>query len=173
MCIMEVFVKDMDLHKFSGKFPEAAGVAHEMLPLLPAGYDHYLVDYIVMDCVPGAGTCRDTRWHVDGDPRKDNRYALWVSGPNRTLFLADPFDLPELPEGREDQNILLEETLAGRRAMEVPDGTPFLYDSRTPHRGVVCEKSGRRVFLRLMATNYIKPKNMVRRGQDVPFQPAV
>lgn len=169
---MEVFVKDMELHKFSGKFPEAGRVAHEMSLMLPRGYAHYLVDYIVMYCVPGEGTCRDTRWHVDGDPRKDNRYALWVSGPNRTLFLADPLELPELPEGREEQNRLLEETLAGRRSVEVPEETVFLYDSRTPHRGVLCEQPGRRAFLRLMATNYIRPKNIIRRGQDVPFRPA-
>lgn len=170
---MEVFVKDMELHKFSGKFPEMASVAREMSEMLPEGHARLLVDYIVMDCEPGMSTCRDTRWHVDGDPAKDNAYALWVSGPNRTLFLADPFELPELPSDREEQNRLLEETLAGRKSVEVPEETPFLYDSRTPHRGVVCEKSGRRVFLRLMATNYIKPKNMVWRGQDVPFRPAV
>lgn len=170
---MEIFVKDMELHKFSRKFPEMAGVAHEMRSRLPEGYSHYLVDYVVMDCEPGMDTCRDTRWHVDGDPRRDNRYALWVSGPNRTLFPAEPVELPELPEGREEQNRLLEEMMAGRDYLRIPDGEAVLYDSRTPHRGVACDETGRRVFLRLMATNYIKPKNMVRRGNEVPFRSGV
>lgn len=169
---MEIFVKDMELHKFSRKFPEMAGVAREMAARLPEGYKNYLVDYNVIDCEPGLGTCRDTRWHVDGDPRRDNRYALWVSGPNRTEFLARPFDLPELPEGRESQNVMLEDLLKNEDSLRIPDGEAVLYDSRTPHRGVVCEQHGRRVFLRIMATNYIVPKNIVKRGKDVPFRPA-
>lgn len=170
---MEIFVKDMELGRFVRKFPEWESLAGEMRAMLPDGYGNYLVDLVVMDCEPGKNTCRDTRWHVDGDPRKDNRYALWVSGPNRTEFLAEPFDLPELPENREEQNVLLEGMLAGRDSLRIPDGEAILYDSRTPHRGVVCEEWGQRRFLRLMATNYIKPKNIVRRGQDVPFRSAV
>lgn len=169
---MEVFVKDMELGKFVRKFPEWESLASEMRSMLPER-QNYLVDLVVMDCEPGVNTCRDTRWHVDGDSRKDNRYALWVSGPNRTEFLAEPFDLPELPEAREEQNRLLEELLADKVPLRIPDGEAIVYDSRTPHRGVVCEEWGRRVFLRLMATNYIKPKNIVRRGKNVPFRPAV
>lgn len=170
---MEIFVKDMELHKFSRKFPEMAGVVREMFEMLPEGYKSYLVDYNVIDCEPGMATCRDTRWHVDGDPRRDNRYALWVSGPNRTLFPAEPMELADLPEGREEQNRMLEALLEGKDSLRIPDGKAVLYDSRTPHRGVVCEEYGRRVFLRLMATNYIVTKNIVRRGEDVPFRPAV
>lgn len=170
---MEVFVKDMELRKFLRRFPEMGATADMMRAGLPDGYSHYLVDFVVMDCEPGMKTCRDTRWHVDGDPRKDNRYAIWASGPNRTEFLSEPFDLPELPEEREEQNRLLEETLSSRSVREIPDGEHILYDSRTPHRGVVCRESGRRVFLRLMATNYIKPKNIVRREDEVPFRSGV
>jgi len=170
---MEVFVKDMELGRFLRKFPEWERVTGGMRARLPDGYEHYLVDFIVMDCEPGQGTCRDTRWHVDGDPKKDNKYALWVSGPNRTEFLAEPLELPDLPDGREEQNRVLEELLRGRVPLRIPDSEEMLYDSRTPHRGVVCDEAGRRTFLRLMATNYIKPKNIVKRGKDVPFRPAV
>lgn len=170
---MEVFVKDMELGKFVRKFPEWEPLAAEMRAMLPDGYQNYLVDLVVMDCEPGVNTCRDTRWHVDGDPNKDNKYALWVSGPNRTEFLAEPFDLPELPENREEQNRLLEGLLAGRDSLRIPDGEAILYDSRTPHRGVVCDEWGQRRFLRLMATNYIKPKNILRRGENVPFRSGV
>lgn len=170
---MEVFVKDMEIGRFLGKFPELGALASIMRDALPAGYRNYLVDLVVMDCEPGMGTCRDTRWHVDGDPRRDNRYALWVSGPNRTEFLRDPFEIPELPESREEQNRVLEGILRGRVPLRIPDGQVMVYDSRTPHRGVVCDEAGRRTFLRVMATNYVKPKNIARRGQDVPFRPAV
>lgn len=170
---MEFFVKDMEFGRFVRKFPEWGGVAHEMRAMLPDGHSHYLVDLVIMDCVPGMKTCRDTRWHVDGDPNKDNRYVLWVDGPNRTEFLADPFELPDLPAGREEQNVLLEGMLRDRVPLRIPERRAVSYDSRTPHRGVVCDAAGRRSFLRLMATNYIVPKNIVRRGKDVPFRPAV
>lgn len=170
---MEIFVKDMELGRFVRKFPEWYSLVAEMRLMLPEGYTNYLVDLVVMDCEPGSNTCRDTRWHVDGDPKRDNKYALWVSGPNRTMFLAEPFDLPGLPEGREEQNELLEELLADKDSLRIPDGEVMLYDSRTPHRGVVCDERGQRRFLRLMATNYIKPKNIVRRGENVPFQSGV
>jgi hypothetical protein len=170
---MEVFVKDMGLHKFCAKFPEVEGDARRMREMLPDGYDSYLVDYIVMDCEPGMKTCRDTRWHLDGDHRGDNRYALMVTGPNRTEFLEEVFDFGELPDGREIQNAILEERLAGRKARQVADGEIVLYDSRTPHRGVACIQGGRRAFLRLLATNQVRAKNIVRRGEDVPFRSAV
>jgi hypothetical protein len=169
---MEIFVKDMALGHFLRKFPELSETLGSMRARLPEGYRAYLVDYVVMDCVPGTGTCRDTRWHVDGDPRRDNLYVLRVEGPNRTEFLLDPVELPELPEGREEQNRLLEDLLKDRLPLRIPEGEERVYDSRTPHRGVLCDEPGRRTFLRLMATNYIKPKNIVRRGGNVPFRPA-
>jgi hypothetical protein len=170
---MEIFVKDMELRRFILKFPEFAAKVEGMRSLLPGLHKNHLVDLVVMDCVPGKTTCRDTRWHVDGDPRRDNLYVLNVEGPNRTEFLAEPVELPELPEGREEQNRLLENLLRGRLPLRIPEGEDRLYDSRTPHRGVLCDEHGRRTFLRLMATDYIKPKNIIRRGQDVPFRPAV
>ena len=167
---MEVFVKDMDLCRFVRKFPEWGRVAESMRSMLPEGYGNYLVDLVVMDCEPGMKTCRDTRWHFDGDYRGDNVYALWVEGPNRTQFLAEPVEIPEPPEGREEQNRFLEELLAGRLARTIPEREALVYDSRTPHRGVVCDTAGWRSFLRLMATNYIVPKNILMRGKDVPFR---
>jgi hypothetical protein len=169
---MEIFVKDMELKKFLRKFPELSQTLNSMRARLPDGHSAYLVDYVVMDCVPGMGTCRDTRWHVDGDPKRDNLYVLRVEGPNRTEFLASPVDLPELPEGREEQNRLLEDLLKDRLPLRIPEGEERVYDSRTPHRGVLCDEHGQRTFLRLMATNYIKPKNILKRGGNVPFRPA-
>lgn len=166
---MEVFVKDMELRRFLRGFPESAASVEGMMSLLPGTHKNHLVDYVVMDCSPGKKTCRDTRWHFDGDYWGDNLYVLRVSGPNRTEFLAEKVDIPEPPRGREEQNRFLEGLLAGRDTLRIPDGGELMYDSRTPHRGVVCDEVGTRVFLRLMATNYIQPKNIVRRGENVPF----
>ncbi len=170
---MEVFVKDMEFGRFVRKFPEMAGTAAEMRAMLPDDYKTYLVDLVVMDCEPGMKSCRDTRWHFDGDYARDNRYVLWVVGPNRTEFLAEPTEIPEPPGDREAQNEFLERLLADRKACSIPEGVTTLYDSKTPHRGVLCSTKGRRTFLRLLATNYIVPKNIVRRGKDVPFRSAV
>ena len=166
---MEVFVKDMELNRFLLKFPEMASKVQRMRSLLPGTHKNYLVDLMVMDCSPGKNTCRDTRWHYDGDYWGDNLYVLNVEGPNRTEFLKDESGIPEPPEGREEQNRFLEEILKGRVSLRIPEGEDRLYDSRTPHRGVVCNETGTRVFLRLMATNYIEPKNIVKKGKNVPF----
>lgn len=166
---MEIFVKDMEFGKFVKKFPEWDSVASDMRAMLPDGYKHYLADLIVMDCTPGMKTCRDTRWHFDGDFKGNNKYVLWVSGPNRTEFLAQEIQFEDVPADREEQNRFLEETLAGSSVRQAPDGEPVLYDSKTPHRGVVCTEYGQRRFLRLMASDYISPKNIVKRGENVPF----
>ena len=156
----EVFVKDMLLDRFNKKFPEFDGLSARMRSLLPDGYKHYLVDFIVQDCVPGFKTCRDTRWHVDGNFEGDNKYVLWASGPNRTEFPVQTPDLSGMPADRESQNAWLEGVMG--EGSEVPDQTIVSYDSKTPHRGVVCRESGRRLFVRMMATNYIKPKNILK-----------
>jgi hypothetical protein len=110
--------------------------------------------------VPGFRTCRDTRWHVDGNFAGDNKYVLWARGPNRTEFPAQVPDLSGIPADRESQNVWLEKVMG--EGFEVPDQTIVSYDSKTPHRGVVCRESGRRLFVRMMATNYIKPKNILK-----------
>jgi hypothetical protein len=50
---MEIFVKDMELDKFLRKFPELSETVNSMRGKLPDGHRSYLVDYVVMDCVPG------------------------------------------------------------------------------------------------------------------------
>lgn len=156
----EVFAKDFSLLGFSKRFPKWMLLADRMRSLLPDGYRFYLVDFIVQDCVPGAQTCRDVRWHVDGDFTKDNKYALWVRGPNRTEFPKTHPILSEMPVQRNEQNNLLKKMhLEG---VEVEDQTIVLYDSKTVHRGVVCREAGQRTFVRLMASNYIEPKNILK-----------
>lgn len=156
----EIFVKDMSLSRFISAFPGFSGLAGEMRKCLPDGYKFYLVDFIVKECVPGDRTCKDVRWHVDGDFEKDNHYVLWAKGPNRTQFPEVMPEIKEMPADRNQQSIFLEKM--GLEGVEVQDQTIVAYDSRTPHRGVVCKSSGKRTFLRMMATNYILPKNIRR-----------
>ena len=162
----EIFVKDMNLPRFMSKFPEFSDLAGEMRKCLPGGYKFYLVDFIVKECVPGDRTCRDVRWHLDGDLDRDNQYVLWAKGPNRTQFPTQIPQIDELPSDREGQNRFLENFMEGREAFEVPEQTMVSYDSKTPHRGVICKTDGKRLFVRMMASNYIKPKNIVRESAN-------
>ena len=80
-----VFAKDFSLGFFIRKFPDFLPLANVMRSMLPDGYTNYLVDLVVTDCKPGVKTCKDTRWHVDGDFDGDNVYVLWakdLTGPN-------------------------------------------------------------------------------------------
>lgn len=158
--MVETRVKDAELSKFRKRFPFLDGLLAQMRSKLPDGYKNYLVDLIVQDQRPGLHTCRDIRWHVDGDFKKDNKYILWVRGPNRTEFPSQIPQIRDLPEDRENQNDFLEKMLCGIPSVCVPDMTLVSYDSTTPHRGVRCKESGVRTFVRMMATNYIRPKNM-------------
>lgn len=154
-----VFAKDFSSAAFIRKFPEFDPLVNIMRSMLPNGYTNYLVDLVVTDCRPGVKTCKDTRWHVDGEFSGNNEYVLWAKGPNRTQF---PLVVPELhmPENRNDQSIYLENL--GLNGVEVEDQTLVRYSSRTPHRGVVCKESGLRTFVRMMATNTIRPKNILK-----------
>ena len=158
----EVHVKDMDFSRFCKKFTQLAELAEQMKARLPQGYRDYLIDLIVQDCRPGRQTCRDVRWHVDGDFSGDNQYVLWVRVPNRTLFPADVPEITDMPGDRNSQNDFLEKMMGQIPSKEVPDMTFVSYDSRTPHRGVKCEETGIRTFVRALATNYIRPKNIVK-----------
>lgn len=166
MCMMihwegeqdEIWAKDWDISRFLRRFPNMASVVEPMRFLLPSGRAYYLVDMIVKEHLPGDPTCRDVRWHFDGDYGGTNAYTLWAKGPNRTEF---PREIPDLdpPADREAQNRYLESL--GLVGVEVPEMTVATYDSRTPHRGVLCRVPGKRVFLRVMGTDTIKPKNFV------------
>lgn len=161
--IGETFVKDAEISKFSKRFPKLEGLLAQMRSRLPDGYKNYLVDLTVQDCRPGKQTCRDVRWHVDGDFHKDNKYVLWVRGPNRTEFPSQIPQIKSLPGDREGQNDFLEKMLHGIPSVCVPDMTLVSYDSTIPHRGVKCRDTGVRTFVRMMATNYIRPKHIKER----------
>lgn len=155
----EVFVKDYSFNKFIRDFSEFSCLASEMKAHLGNEHEYYLIDLIVKNHKKNQKTCADVRYHVDGEYDSNNQYCLWVSGPNRTLFPKDELKFQNFPNNRSEQNSFLESFLKDKESFEVPEDTFIVYSSKDPHKGVVCEKDGRRVFIRLMATNYIKPKN--------------
>jgi hypothetical protein len=154
----EIFVKDSNFGDFVRKFTELSCLVEKMRIHLPDNYNFYLVDFIVQNCSPGENTCRDIRWHFDGDYNKENKYVLWVKGPNRTQFSPEVELNP--PDSRESQNQYLEKILAHIEPITIPDSTIVAYDSKTPHRGVKCMEAGQRIFVRLLASNYIRPKRI-------------
>ena len=157
----EIFVKDFSVNKFKEKFPKFTKLIDEMKSNLPDGYKYYLIDFVVHDCKPGVHTCKDVRYHVDGDFEKDNQYVLWVSGPNRTVFPTSTPKILNFPTNRNEQNDYLEVLLKDQDSFEVPEETFVAYTSQTPHKGVICKNIGKRYFFRMMASNYIKPKNHI------------
>lgn len=169
----EIYVKDMDFGKFCTKFTQLSELAATMRAKLPDGYKNYLVDLIVQDCQPGNQTCRDIRWHVDGDFNGNNQYVLWVRGPNRTEFPSHIPHIDNLPEDRHQQNEFLERMFGQIPSVSVPDMTFVRYDSRTPHRGVRCQDNGVRTFIRMLASNYIRPKSIVKESLRAQLQQAV
>lgn len=155
----EIWAKDWNFSHFVRKSPQMETLVLAMKNLLPER-KALLVDLIVRDHKVGDYTCRDIRWHFDGDYSGNNSYALWAKGPNRTEF---PEIIPELnpPQDRESQNRYLEGlSLVG---IEVPEMSVVTYDSRIPHRGVVCRSTGKRIFVRLLTTDTINAKNLIRR----------
>jgi hypothetical protein len=162
--IEETFVKDASIKSFEQKFGRLSQLTQKLRSYLPDGYKFYLVDLVVKKCEPGVKTCRDVRWHFDGDYNKDNKYVLWVKGPNRTQFAPEVSLNP--PDTRELQNQYLEKILADIEPITAPDSTIVAYDSTTPHKGVECVESGKRIFVRMMASNYILPKRI----QNAPLQ---
>jgi hypothetical protein len=156
----EIWAKDWDISSFLRRFPHMESVVVPMREMLPEGHSRHLVDMIVKEHRLGEPTCRDVRWHFDGDFHGNNAYVLWAKGVNRTEF---PLEIPPLdpPADRESQNRYLEGL--GLVGVEVPEMEAVGYDSRVPHRGVLCRVPGKRMFLRVMGTDTIRAKNFVRR----------
>lgn len=154
------FIKDYDFFKF--KIEEYKHILLEMKSRIKSDFSYYLVDLIIKEHNIGDKTCTDTRYHLDGDFELDNQYCIYCEGPNRTVFCNEKINFENFPKDRESQNRLLEELIKDKDSYEIPEKEYVVYDSKTPHKGVICKEKGRRVFIRLMGTNYIKPKNYIR-----------
>jgi hypothetical protein len=158
----EIFVKDFDYCKFIKRFNEYKEIVEEMKTKINNNFSCYLVDLMIKSCKVGDKTCVDVRYHLDGDYKKDNEYCIYCEGPNRTIFCDEKIDFSSFPDDRNLQNKLLESLLKDKPCYEIPEKYFFVYDSKKPHKGVVCKKTGTRTFIRMMGSNYIKPKNYVK-----------
>jgi hypothetical protein len=158
----EIFVKDYDYNKFIKKFVDFEKIVCEMKAKIKNDFSFYLVDLIIKNHKIGEKTCTDVRYHLDGNFELDNQYCIYCEGSNRTIFCNEKINFENFPKDRESQNRLLEEFLKSKDSYEIPEKEYIVYDSKTPHKGVVCKEKGKRVFIRLMGTNYIKPKNYIK-----------
>jgi len=164
--IPEIVIKDYEYDKFCKKFIELADLVQQMKSFIGGNYKNYLVNVTVKDHKIGDKTCVDISYHFDGDYHKDNVYCIWCKGPNRTVFPVHSSKqvFHEVPENRFDQNSFLEKMLYGVPSKEIDEQTFIKYTSKDPHKGVVCKTTGKRIFVRLMGTNYLEPKNYVKKS---------
>lgn len=159
----ELIIKDYEYNAFCKRYSEMSELLVQMKNFIGKNHKNYLVNVTVRDHSVGDKTCVDTRYHFDGDYYSDNIYCIWCKGPNRTVFPIDKVEFQTVPNSRFDQNVFLEEMLKKVPAKEIDEETFIKYTSRDPHKGVVCKNPGKRIFVRLMGTNYIEPKNYVKK----------
>lgn len=162
--IPEIVIKDYDFDKFCEKFVDLSGLVQQMKSFIGGDHKNYLVNVTVKDHKKGDKTCTDVRYHFDGDYYSDNIYCIWCKGPNRTVFPNNKNIFHVVPKNRLDQNAFLERVLRDTPSKEIDEQTFVKYTSKDPHKGVVCEAPGKRTFVRLMGTNYIEPKNYVKKS---------
>lgn len=160
----ELVVKDYDVDIFCKKYPQLSDLVLEMKKVVGGNFQNYLVNITSKDYKIGDKTCADTRYHFDGDYYRDNIYCIWCKGLNRTVFPEKPVVLENVPKDRFEQNIFLEKILKDVPSKEIDDQTLVRYTSQDPHKGVVCKKPGNRLFVRVMGSNYLEPKNYVKRN---------
>lgn len=151
-----LLMKDFSVSSFLKQKPEMEGLIKE----LSTHFEHrkYItVDYQELVLTPGRKTCRDPRWHVDGE---DNQYIIVAWGSSLTEFALDSI---ELKGDFREKNLHLQ-GYNFSKIYTATSGIPVLYDSKQIHKGVVAKEKGKRVFLRLCSSNYISPKNQILEG---------
>lgn len=158
--IQDFRIKDASEHFVTTFKPELDLVLQDLKQFLP-NRDFLTVDYFEQILLPGKTTCRDINWHVDGI---NNDYILVCWGEWRTEFLISPFTVKPLENVRLT-NLKIQRDLAGKELsyLEVPQGIPVKYNSSQIHRGRRAESESKRVFLRLCSSDYLNPKNYLRR----------
>ena len=118
---------------------------------------------------PGTGTCLDTGWHLDGRMVQDapEHYALVCFGDDgaRTMFCDVPFSgqipvAPTTQEGRQQLfGRLMQRDLENEAGgFEIPNGAPITYTTFDFHKGRRVLTAGRRILIRVMTSNLIRPK---------------
>ena len=160
----EIVLKDYDIDIFYKRYQELSDLVSEMKKVIGGNFQNYLVNITSKHYKIGDKTCADIRYHFDGDYYRDNTYCIWCKGLNRTVFPEKSIVFENVPKDRLEQNVFLERALKDVEGEEVDNETFVRYTSQDPHKGVICKEPGYRLFVRLMGTNYLEPKNYVKRN---------
>lgn len=161
-------ISNIDYVLFCEAFPAYTSVVENLLSLLPKKR-YAAVTVMAEYLTEGRGTCVDTCWHLDGrlsDGNQDH-YALVCFGDEdvRTMFYARQFDGEAIvsPVGIEGRNSAFEAVLGHelhdeRHGFVVPNSVPVVYTSLDFHKGRVATRRTRRVLVRAMTSDVIKPQ---------------
>lgn len=161
-------MSNIDAALFCVAFPAYKSIVENLLSLLPEKR-YAAVTVMAEYLTEGRGTCVDTCWHLDGrlcDGNQDH-YALVCFGDEdvRTMFYARQFDGDAIvsPVGIDGRNGAFEAVLGHDLHDEchgyvVPNGIPVVYTSLDFHKGRVAMHRTRRVLVRAMTSDVIKPQ---------------
>lgn len=170
--VQAVKAKDVSMQVVEKHFPKYLELAKTLAALLPA--KKYLsVTISAKDYRVGESTCLDTGWHTDGLMNQDDpeHYAIVCFGPDgsRTMFCVEPLTgyINETPSNIQERiqffgNLMQRDLNNEAGGLEVPHGCPITYTTFDVHKGRKVCIAGKRVFIRVMASNHIKPKPFER-----------
>lgn len=147
-------LKDFSKEKLLLRCPHLEDLLNELIPLIPEK-KYLTIDYSEIALKKGQNTCRDVRWHTDGI---NNHYLIIAWGDFRTLFLNERYESLKNTVERIKE---IHEKFKDEKGNEIEEGVPFVYDSTVVHRGQKADRDGKRIFLRLCFSDYIRPKNAV------------
>lgn len=127
-------------------------------PITPGKYKRVLVDIKIQDLSPKVYSCL-VGWHLDGKKhtgnKDENTYHILTYGGAPTEFIDGPI---ELPNTITNQNSLARYIPCDHPVYKLPEYVWNTYTERDWHRGVNSSKPLTRIFIRIVETNYLKPK---------------
>ncbi|MBE0468073.1 MAG: hypothetical protein IBX55_01020 [Methyloprofundus sp.] len=168
-------IKDASPKKVIQNHPELEPIINHLFSLIP-NQKHLLVDINHTDFSKENLTCRNSDWHLDGRMIEDfpEHYAIWSAGEFRTKFMdqviqasSEMLELTNpLSRFKIFHDLLGEDLKNDEMGFEVPEMTPITYTTFDFHKGrKVKTRTGDRFFIRVMSSNYIRPRPLRRLAQ--------
>lgn len=154
-----ILFKDSSKEKICSVFPELENIINSLhQQMIPKQF--LTIDFSIQEFSKGEKSCVNPGWHVDGE---NNQYIILSWGDYLTQFLKK--ELPLVGSLKENNLIIktLEKSFLIDDVFEIESGVPILYDSKQVHKGRIADTYGKRVFLRLCSSDYLNPKNFVRK----------
>jgi hypothetical protein len=154
--------KDHSLKQILKIKPELNVLLSEIIPLIKEK-TYLTIDYSELLLSPFSRTCKDTKWHVDGI---NNNYLIVCWGDFKTTFVDTfyynhiiNFNNEVTDDVRSSNFLLNQDFLTSQKQITPENGQPIIYDSLAIHKGHTATHSGKRIFIRLCMSDYIKPTN--------------